>query len=159
MTDDLRPRLEAVERAVADGETDLSTIGDAATLDARLTAVEERLATLETQLSELDATTQAMRGYLSGVDGVTDDVERQATLALAKAERIEQAVFEADDGLSVERLPAPSGESHSARSPSEEASSNDAFPSDPPTDDTTPSEHDTQHTQSPSLVTRLRDAL
>jgi hypothetical protein len=45
-----------------------------------------------------DATTQALRGYLGGVDGVTADVERRADLALAKAEAVEAAVFDGEDG-------------------------------------------------------------
>ncbi len=105
MTDDLRTRLEAVERAVTDGETDLANLADAASVERRLTTVEERLDAVETRLDTLDATTQAVRGYLSGVDSVTEDVERQATLALAKAEAVEAHVFDADDGLVVERAP------------------------------------------------------
>jgi hypothetical protein len=107
MTDDLRPRLEAVERAVTGGETtDLANLADAASVERRLTAVEERLDSLETRLDSLDATTQAVRGYLGGVEGVSEDVERQAALALAKAEAVESHVFDADGGLAVERFPS-----------------------------------------------------
>lgn len=156
MTDDLRTRLEAVERAITDGATDLSTIGDAATLEERLTAVEERLDTLDARVADLDATTQAVRGYLSGVDGVTDDVERQAALALAKAEQVEEQVFEADDGLSVERLPTAADGPAAECASSDVPPSNDALPSDSASGDTHPPEH---HTTNDSLVTRLRDAL
>lgn len=104
MTDDLTRRLAAVERAVTDGETDLSGVADAADVTARLDAVEGRLDAIETRLDDLDATTQALRGYLGGVDGVAEDVERRADLALSKAEAVEAAVF-TDDGLAVERLP------------------------------------------------------
>jgi hypothetical protein len=106
MTDDLTRRLEAVERAVTDGHTDLAGVADDAAVADRLAAVERRLDGVERRLDDLDATTQALRGYLGGVDGVTEDVERRADLALAKAEAIETAVFDDDDGLAVERLPA-----------------------------------------------------
>jgi hypothetical protein len=110
MTDDLTRRLAAVERAVTDGETDLSGVADAADVATRLDAVEERLDAIEGRLDDLDGTTQALRGYLGGVDGVAEDVERRADLALSKAEAVEEAVF-TDDGLAVERLPTAPPES------------------------------------------------
>jgi hypothetical protein len=109
MTDDLIRRLEAVERAVTDGHTDLAGVASAADTAERLAAVEDRLDDVEARLDDLDATTQAVRGYLGGVDGVTEDVERRADLALAKAEAVEAAVFEEDDGLAVERLSTDDG--------------------------------------------------
>jgi hypothetical protein len=105
MTDDLTRRLEAVERAVTDGHTDLTSVADATDIATRLDAVERRLDEVETRLDETEAATQALRGYLGGVDGVSEAVERRADLALAKAEAVEDAVFEGDDGLAVERLP------------------------------------------------------
>jgi ABC-type transporter Mla subunit MlaD len=111
MTDDLARRLAAVERAVTGGETDLSEVADAADVTARLDAVEERLDTIETRLDDLDGTTQALRGYLGSVDGVAEDVERRADLALSKAEAVEEAVFTDDGGLAVERLPTAPPES------------------------------------------------
>lgn len=105
MTADLRRRVEAVERAVTDGETDVADVADTAALDARLTDAEARLDELSTRVAHLDATTQALRGYLGGVDDLSDDVERRADLALAKAEALETAVFEGEgDELVVERL-------------------------------------------------------
>jgi hypothetical protein len=105
MTDDLTRRLEAVERAVTGGHTDLAGVAADADVAARLDTIERRLDETDARLDELDATTQALRGYLGGVDGVAEDVERRADLALAKAEAVEAAVFDADDGLAVERLP------------------------------------------------------
>jgi hypothetical protein len=105
MTDDLTRRLEAVERAVTDGHTDLTSVADATDVATRLDAVERRLDAIETRLDETEAATQAFRGYLGGVDGISEAVERRADLALAKAEAVEDAVFEGDDGLAVERLP------------------------------------------------------
>ncbi|WP_380675469.1 DUF7310 family coiled-coil domain-containing protein [Salinigranum sp. GCM10025319] len=109
MTDDLIRRLEAVERAVTDGHTDLAGVANAADTAERLATVERRLDDVEARLDDLDATTQAVRGYLGGVDGVTEDVERRADLALAKAESVEAAVFDGDDGLAVERLSTGDG--------------------------------------------------
>ncbi|AUV81016.1 hypothetical protein C2R22_04525 [Salinigranum rubrum] len=169
MTDDIRTRLDAVERAVADGETDLTNLADAASVERRLTAVEERLDALEARLDTLDATTQAVRGYLSGVDGVTEDVERQAALALAKAEAVEAHVFDADEGLAVERVPATEG--RSADRPDDEGPGGqrrDTEPTGPTTDVDTnvgvdrPSSGvlDAARTErESSLVARLRDAL
>jgi ABC-type transporter Mla subunit MlaD len=172
MTDDLRPRLEAVERAVTDGETDLGTLADAASVERRLTAVEERLDSLEERLDSLDATTQAVRGYLGGVDGVTEDVERQAALALAKAEAVESHVFDADDRLAVERLP-PAAEDPQRRpasrtrgTDSDSRRSTAARPPADAPDDTdrssagAPDDDRTERRPSPSaLASRLRDVL
>jgi ABC-type transporter Mla subunit MlaD len=172
MTDDIRTRLDAVERAVADGETDLANLADAASVERRLTAVEERLDAVEARLDTLDATTQAVRGYLSGVDGVTDDVERQAALALAKAEAVEAHVFDADERaeLAVERVPTTDG--RGADRPHDEES--DARGRDAESTDPTPDVDNNVGVGRPSsgvlddartepcessLVTRLRDAL
>ena len=110
MTDDLTRRLEAVERAVTDGHTDLASLHDAADAEARLDELERRLDEVDARLADLDATTQALRGYLGGIDGVADDVERRADLALAKAEAVEDAVFEGSDGLAVEWIPSGSSD-------------------------------------------------
>jgi hypothetical protein len=170
MTDDLRTRLEAVERAVAGGETDLAHVADAAALEERVTTVEERLDALETRLDGLDATTQAVRGYLGGVDDVTADVERQASLALAKAERVESRVSDTDEGLSVERLPAASTDrqvadgAHDTRSDArpgrpERVSATPDGAGRPSPPDAADGSRGTDHGPEESLVARLRDAL
>lgn len=102
--DALETRLDAVERAVTDGETDCRGLADAAGRDARLDELEERLSEVESRLDELDAAVQAVRGYLGGVDAVDEAVERRANLALATAERLESELLDRS-GLSVERLP------------------------------------------------------
>ncbi|WP_152040592.1 DUF7310 family coiled-coil domain-containing protein [Salinigranum salinum] len=157
MTDDLTRRLEAVERAVTDGHTDLAGVADDAAVADRLAAVERRLDDVETRLDDLDATTQALRGYLGGVDGVTEDVERRADLALAKAEAIEAAVFDDDDGLAVERLDA--GRQRPAiDTDDDEDSSTDPTGSREPTDSAGGSGPiDSETARSP--VDRLRDVL
>lgn len=87
--DTLRRRIEALERAVTDGDHDLSTLAEDADIHEQLQTVESRLDELETTVTELDAATQALRGYVGNLRSVNRDVERQAEAALAKAEKLE----------------------------------------------------------------------
>jgi hypothetical protein len=59
MTDDLTRRLEAVERAVTDGHTDLAGVADDAAVADRLAAVERRLDDVETRRRRRSAATSA----------------------------------------------------------------------------------------------------
>ncbi|WP_158057577.1 DUF7310 family coiled-coil domain-containing protein [Halorussus halophilus] len=113
-SESLDERLQAVERALIDADTntdhDLTALRDAAEVDAQLAAHTERLDTLEARVEELEAATQALRGYVGNVRAVNDAVERRADAALAKAESVEQAVgstdseaFEMDSFRSVQR--------------------------------------------------------
>lgn len=106
-TDDseLLARLEAVERALTGGDTPVVELDGAAELDARLAAVEERVETLAERADELDAATQALRGYAGGLRAVDEDIERRADAALAKAESLERE-FASERQLHVERLDA-----------------------------------------------------
>ncbi len=81
--DRLAARVEAVERTLTDGETDLDRIADRATLDARVEDLESNLAALTDRLDELEAAVEAVRGFAGGVRAVNRDVERRADLALA----------------------------------------------------------------------------
>ena len=175
MSDDLHRRLEAVERAVTSDETALADLSDAATLDARLTALETRLDELTTTVQELDATTQALRGYLGGVDEVSAAVEQRADLALAKAETLERAVFDDADALTVERLPTETDSAaesparpEAGPSPAADDALDDGPGASPP--GTTPTasssvslrgetDDSTDDGTSLSLTERLRDAL
>jgi hypothetical protein len=184
MTDDLTRRLEAVERAVTDGHTDLTGVADATDVATRLDALERRLDEIETRLDETEAATQALRGYLGGVDGVSDAVERRADLALAKAEALEDAVFHGRDGLAVERLPdadmpEPGADTaddsvdtlgaiadgsvdatHTSAPPSPSPSpSRSRSPSGDPGRSPTRPSADTTDREDRSFLTRLRDAL
>jgi uncharacterized coiled-coil protein SlyX len=87
--DTLRRRIEALERAVTDGDHDLSTLAGDADIRERLQTVETRLDELETTVTELDAATQALRGYVGNLRSVNRDVERQAEAALAKVEELQ----------------------------------------------------------------------
>jgi hypothetical protein len=106
MTDDdtIERRLDAVERAVSDGETDLGDLATAKGRETRLDAIEDRLADLEATVDDLDAATQSLRGYVGNIRSVNRDVERRAESALAAVERLEAGL---DD---------PDGESDSDRS-------------------------------------------
>lgn len=93
MTDDrLEARLEAVERALTDGETAVADLADAAALRAELSGANERLDDIEERVTELEAATQALRGYVGNVRQVNEEVERRADAALAKVESLEDRV-------------------------------------------------------------------
>jgi len=112
--DTLEERLTAVERALTDGESDFETLAEAGEVASRLETVERRLDDLEEQVSELDAATQALRGYVGNVRSVNRDVERRAETALAKVEEIESQ-YVAPDGQSEPA--ATGGQSESTETP------------------------------------------
>ncbi|WP_424019756.1 DUF7310 family coiled-coil domain-containing protein [Halorientalis pallida] len=88
--DDVEARLEAVERALADGETDLAAVAEAAERERELDDLRARVEDLESQLTDLAASVQAVRGYVGNVRTVNRDVERRADTALAKVEELER---------------------------------------------------------------------
>ncbi|MGB9957713.1 DUF7310 family coiled-coil domain-containing protein [Haloferax prahovense] len=88
-TADLAARLDAVERTLTDGDADFSSLEDLAAVERRVSELESSVESLTERLDEMDAATQAMRGYLGGVRAVNEDVERRANAALAKAESLE----------------------------------------------------------------------
>jgi hypothetical protein len=90
MDDALRERVEALERAVTDGEHDLSAVADEADALDRLDRLESQVTALEDQVEDLQAATQALRGYVGNVRSVNTEVEQRADAALAKAESLEQ---------------------------------------------------------------------
>lgn len=99
MTDsDLAERLDAVERALTDDETDLAAVRERATLSAEVDRLEARVEELEAQFEELNAAVEAVRGYTGNVRAVNREVERRASAALAKAEALESAVDGASRG-------------------------------------------------------------
>ncbi|QLH82604.1 DUF7310 family coiled-coil domain-containing protein [Halosimplex pelagicum] len=89
---DLDARLDAVERALTDGDTDLRELRDRSGVVDDLQTLEERLDTVESRLDELEAGLEAVRGYAGNVRAVNREVERRASAALAKAETVEAAV-------------------------------------------------------------------
>jgi hypothetical protein len=87
-TDRLAARLDAVERALTDGETDLQDLDDAAALADRVARLEARVDDLERTQERLDGAVQAVRGYAGAVRAVNRAVERRADAALAAVDRL-----------------------------------------------------------------------
>ncbi len=86
MDETLEQRLTAVERALTDGERPLSDLPDAEETAARLDALAADIEELTDRVAELEAASQALRGYVGNVRAVNEDVEQRADLALEKAE-------------------------------------------------------------------------
>jgi chromosome segregation ATPase len=91
----LDERLRAVERALTDDDSDLTDLRDAAELTREVERLAGRLDDAEERLADLDAATQALRGYVGNVRAVNESVERRADAALAKAESVETQLDEA----------------------------------------------------------------
>lgn len=94
MDDALRERVEALERAVTDGEHDLSAFADDAGAVERLDTLEADVEDLAGRVEELEAATQALRGYVGNIRSVNTEVEQRADAALAKAEALERRLPE-----------------------------------------------------------------
>jgi len=95
--DELEARIEALERAVTEGDHDLSELAAEGETRERLATVEAEIEDLTERVAELEAATQALRGYVGNVRAVNRDIEQRADIALAKAESLESAVA-ADHG-------------------------------------------------------------
>ncbi|WP_460561446.1 DUF7310 family coiled-coil domain-containing protein [Halorubrum pallidum] len=83
----LDERLRAVERALTGSDAAVSDIADGAEATAERREIGSRLSDLETRVEELEAATQALRGYVGAVRAVNAEVERRADLALARTSR------------------------------------------------------------------------
>jgi uncharacterized coiled-coil protein SlyX len=94
--DELEARIETLERAVTEGDHDLSELAAEGEARERLATVETELGDLTERVAELEAATQALRGYVGNVRAVNRDIEQRADIALAKAESLESA-FAVDD--------------------------------------------------------------
>jgi chromosome segregation ATPase len=92
----LDERLRAVERALTGDDSDLTDLRDAAELTRDIERLAARLDDAEECLDELDAATQALRGYVGNVRAVNESVERRADAALAKAESVEAELEEVE---------------------------------------------------------------
>lgn len=106
MSDDIKERLNAVERALTGSDTDLPSLAADAELVDRVDAAEERLDAVEERIEELDAATQAVRGYVGSVRSVNEDVERRANAAVAGVEALEARVDDIEGGESDRRATA-----------------------------------------------------
>lgn len=103
MNDALEERIEALERTVTDGEFD-HELSDHNKIENRLSAVESQLEAIDTQIDDLEAATQALRGYVGNIRAVNDDVEQRANAALAKAEALE-ATFDSAEKSGAREVP------------------------------------------------------
>lgn len=132
--DRLDERLRAVERAMTGSDATVADLGDDAAAAAERDALASRVADLESRVDELEAATQAIRGYVGSIRAVNREVERRADLALARASRGGDAVRDAelpnedapgDEGpLADESVPGdedPAGDVHGDAVPSETA--------------------------------------
>jgi hypothetical protein len=131
MDDALRERVEALERAVTDGDHDLSAFADEAAALDRLDTLESQVEEIDERVEELEAATQALRGYVGNVRSVNADVEQRADAALAKAESLESAVM--DPGAS-DAAPVPDERDDNRvetdRGPGDSTGSTDHVPGD-----------------------------
>ncbi|OYR69056.1 DUF7310 family coiled-coil domain-containing protein [Halorubrum ezzemoulense] len=83
--DRIESRLRAVERAVTGSEARPVDAAADAEATAERERLESRLDDLEERVAELEAATQAVRGYAGAIRAVNREVERRADLALARA--------------------------------------------------------------------------
>jgi len=92
MDDALTERVEALERAVTGGEYDLSGLAAEGEALDRLEQAEAVCDDLEDRVAELEAATQALRGYVGNVRAINEEIEGRADAALAKAQALEQSL-------------------------------------------------------------------
>jgi len=124
--DELEARIEALERAVTDGDRDLSELATEGETRERLAALEDDLDNLADRVAELEAATQALRGYVGNVRAVNSEVEQRADAALATAESLESelAALRSREPSGTETAPdgpaAPSRQGADTRSSSDE---------------------------------------
>ena len=88
----LSERVDAVERAVTEDEQTLPEASTVAELAPRVDDIEDRQANIEERVTELEAATQALRGYVGSVKSVNEDVEQRADAALAAVDRLEDRI-------------------------------------------------------------------
>jgi septal ring factor EnvC (AmiA/AmiB activator) len=86
MDETLEERLAAVERTLTDGDHDLTALENAVETVDRLDGLETEIEALDDRIAELEAATQALRGYVGNVRATNNEVEQRADLALEKAE-------------------------------------------------------------------------
>ncbi|MFU1780331.1 hypothetical protein ACM16X_03000 [Haloarcula japonica] len=91
----LAERLHTVERAVTDGTTEFPDVTELAELESRVATVEQRIDDIDERTAELEAATQALRGYVGNIRSVNEDVEQRADAALAATDRLETQLDEA----------------------------------------------------------------
>ncbi|WP_124177007.1 DUF7310 family coiled-coil domain-containing protein [Natrarchaeobius halalkaliphilus] len=88
-TDRIEQRLSALERTVIDGDFEADELADRATIIDDLERLESRLDSHEGRLADVEGRMDAVAGFVGRIDAVNDDVEREATTALAVVDRLE----------------------------------------------------------------------
>jgi len=124
MSDTLEQRVDALERALTDGRTaDVEGLPEAAESAERLDELAATVETIDDRVAELEASVQALRGFVGGVDAVDEAVERRANAAIARVERLETELREerveagthqSDPGRSDDDTCAPKRDEHDA---------------------------------------------
>jgi uncharacterized coiled-coil protein SlyX len=107
-TDALDERLSTLERALTGSEHDIAGLEDAAALATRLEDLDSRLDAVESQLADLEASTQALRGYVGNVRSVNEDVRDTADAALTKVDELDEKLDK--DSAQAERGHPSAGE-------------------------------------------------
>ncbi len=82
-------RLRAVERTLTGDDHDLDALQQRGDLARRVEELEEQLDSAQRRIDELEAATQALRGYVGNVRSVNEDVEQRADAAVAAVDRLE----------------------------------------------------------------------
>lgn len=131
--DDLRDRVEAVERALTDGDGDLTALADGAATAERVDTLAADLEDLRDTVADLEAATQALRGYVGNVRSVNEAVERRADAAAAAVESLEDRVdaLEADRPRGHEELSAGTAGATGGQSPTTPDSASPAGSTEP----------------------------
>lgn len=106
----LERRLRAVERALDGDEHDGTALDGESDLAERVEELETDLDAATERIAELEATTQALRGYVGNVRSVNEDVEQRAEAAVAAVDRLEER-FDAADGERASRRGATTPQS------------------------------------------------
>lgn len=112
MDDQLEERVAALERAVTDGEGDAAALAEAAVTAERLETLETTVEDLEDRVTELEAATQALRGYVGNVRAVNRGVEERADLALSRVEALTGRPSASDGAPSQARSSHGRGQDH-----------------------------------------------
>lgn len=96
MDETLEDRLAALERALTDENHDLGALAADGEVANRIQTAESDIEDLTERVAELEAATQALRGYVGNVRAVNEEVRERADLALETAERVEAASTETE---------------------------------------------------------------
>lgn len=87
--DRLEERLAALERTIADESRDRVVLGEDSAREVAVERIESRLDALDRRVADLESTVQSIDGYVSRIQSVNRDVERQADSAIATVDRLE----------------------------------------------------------------------